>query len=335
LARPARGRTGTAAGTRGSGRGQSRPNPKWPRSSRRLPRRMHGPTLTGTQRGARPRSGTRRRRPALENRLPGNWPAGSGTHPADRNSRLHAGSGGCGGSFVHGPRSGLGNDHARCGRRRGNRARRRLSHRRSARRNRRRRCRNRSMSRRQRRWWTRRSANRGRGRRHRRYHSRPVCGRRDDWPHWRLSHRLRRNRSRWRRGHRLRRGRCDHRLFYCRGYDWPRRGWSDGFLALGDRSQHIAGTGNVGKIDLGFDFFFAAGRARTGLACRRRTFRRGTNVGAYLLRFLLFQRTGVRLFLCDSDQRESIENGFALDFQLSGKIVDSYFTHPAFRFSAL
>jgi hypothetical protein len=35
-----------------------------------------------------------------------------------------------------------------------------------------------------------------------------------------------------------------------------------------------------------------------------------------------------------SDQRKRIKNGFALDFQLSGKIVDANLTHPAFRFSA-
>jgi len=43
----------------------------------------------------------------------------------------------------------------------------------------------------------------------------------------------------------------------------------------------------------------------------------------------------VRLLFCYSDERKRVENGFALDFQLSGKIVDSNLTHPAFRFSAL
>jgi hypothetical protein len=50
---------------------------------------------------------------------------------------------------------------------------------------------------------------------------------------------------------------------------------------------------------------------------------------------MLFQRTGVRLLLGHSDQRQCIEDGFTLDFQFSGKIVDSNLTHPAFRFSVL
>jgi hypothetical protein len=50
---------------------------------------------------------------------------------------------------------------------------------------------------------------------------------------------------------------------------------------------------------------------------------------------MLFQRTGVCLFLGHTNQRQGVENSFALDFQLSGKIVDSNLTHPAFRFSVL
>jgi hypothetical protein len=43
----------------------------------------------------------------------------------------------------------------------------------------------------------------------------------------------------------------------------------------------------------------------------------------------------MRLFLGHTDMRQSIENGFALHFQLSGEIVDSNLTHPAFLFPAL
>jgi len=123
----------------------------------------------------------------------------------------------------------------------------------------------------------------------------------------------------------MRSGRC-HRTRRCRRHS---------FLALRNRLQHIPGTGNVGKINFCLDFLFAAKRARTRLARRGQTFRRGTEIYAYFLRFVLFQRTGVRLFLRHSDQRKRVENGFALHFQLSGKIVDSNLTHPAFRFSAL
>jgi hypothetical protein len=93
---------------------------------------------------------------------------------------------------------------------------------------------------------------------------------------------------------------------------------SNRFLLLRNRPQHIPGTGDVRQINLGLDFFFAANRAGTGLAGLRRTFRGRTDVHTYLLRFMLFQRTGVRLLLCHSDQRQRIQNGFALDFQLSG-----------------
>ena len=112
---------------------------------------------------------------------------------------------------------------------------------------------------------------------------------------------------------------------------WRRRS----FLLLRNRSQHVPGTGNVGEVNLGLDFFFTARRSRTGLPRLGRSFRRGADVHPYLLRFVLFQRTGVRLFLRHSDQRKRVEYGFTLHFQLSGKIVDSNLTHPAFRFSVL
>jgi hypothetical protein len=107
------------------------------------------------------------------------------------------------------------------------------------------------------------------------------------------------------------------------------------FLLLRNRPQHIPRTGDVRQINLGLDFFFAANRARTRLASRGRTFRRGAEILPYFLRFVFFQRTGVRLLLRHSHHRKRVENGFALDFQLSCKIVDSNLTHPAFRFSVL
>jgi hypothetical protein len=63
--------------------------------------------------------------------------------------------------------------------------------------------------------------------------------------------------------------------------------------------------------------------------CRSAQFR------AYLLCLVLFQRTGMGLFLGDSDFRKHIENGLALDFQLSCQIVDSNLTHPLFVFLRL
>jgi len=50
----------------------------------------------------------------------------------------------------------------------------------------------------------------------------------------------------------------------------------------------------------------------------------------HLFRFVLFQRTGMRLLLGHPDQWQHVEDGLALDFQLSGEIVDSNLAHPAF-----
>jgi hypothetical protein len=52
------------------------------------------------------------------------------------------------------------------------------------------------------------------------------------------------------------------------------------------------------------------------------------------LRFVQLERTGMRLLLCDAHFRQDVKNGFALDFQLSGQIVDSNLAHPPSVFSA-
>jgi len=98
---------------------------------------------------------------------------------------------------------------------------------------------------------------------------------------------------------------------------------------LRDGLEHISRPGNVRQIDLGLNFFFAAQRAG-GLRGVRLRFAGGAEVGAYFYRFVLLQRTGMRLLLCHPDERQHVENGFALDFQLSGEIVDSNLAHPAF-----
>jgi hypothetical protein len=101
---------------------------------------------------------------------------------------------------------------------------------------------------------------------------------------------------------------------------------------LRNRAQHIAWAGDVRQVDLGLDFFFAAQRT-CGASRRRLRFGRAADVGPYLLCFVLFQRTGVRLFLGHSDERQRVEYGLAFDFQFPGEIVDSNLTHPAFLFS--
>jgi hypothetical protein len=83
------------------------------------------------------------------------------------------------------------------------------------------------------------------------------------------------------------------------------------------------------QINLGFDFFFAAQRARR-LGRRRLSFGRAADVQAHFFRFMLFERTGMRLLFRHPDDWQRVENGFALIFQFPGEIVDSNLTHPAF-----
>jgi hypothetical protein len=90
----------------------------------------------------------------------------------------------------------------------------------------------------------------------------------------------------------------------------------------------------VRQVNFGFDFFCAARRAGGGLACSAEAVARA-QIGAHLLGFVLFQRTGMRFLFGHPNMRERVENGLALDFQFPGKIVDSNLTHPAFRISAL
>jgi hypothetical protein len=101
-----------------------------------------------------------------------------------------------------------------------------------------------------------------------------------------------------------------------------------------DGFQDIAGLGNLRKIDLGLDAisFGATGTRRLsgGLG-----FAGATDVSPHLLGLVLFNRTGMGLLLGDADFNQGIENDLALDFQLSGQIVDSNLTHPPFLSSRL
>jgi|HubBroStandDraft_6_1064221.scaffolds.fasta_scaffold159713_2 hypothetical protein len=306
---------------------------------------MHRPALARTQRWARcTRRSARHRRTPLKDWLPRHRPSRYGTiQPANWNSGLHRRWRRSQRSLVHRSRSGLRNNHARHRRLRSNRTRRNGSRRRSARGYGGRRCRRGNLCHRRRRRRTCRRCAHGRGWNRRRGYRRRNHR---TWNNWsRRSSRHRRCR------------RCHRRLRYRRRNHWPahasgwrccrrsmchwrhhrtRRHWRrNRFLLLSNGSQHIPRSGNVRQINFGLDFFFAAKPARTGLASRRRTFRRGADVHPHFLRFVLFQRTGVRLLLRHSYRCQRVENGFALNFQLSGKIVDSNLTHPAFRFPVL
>jgi hypothetical protein len=92
-----------------------------------------------------------------------------------------------------------------------------------------------------------------------------------------------------------------------------------GLFALEDGLHCVAGFGHVGEIEgwLGFYRWFGSrGRARAALEVR-----------AHLLGFIFFDGAGVRLGFGDANRFESIQNGFALDFKFSCKIVNSNFAH--------
>ena len=61
---------------------------------------------------------------------------------------------------------------------------------------------------------------------------------------------------------------------------------------------------------------------------------RGTKMLANQLRFVLFQRTGVRLLLGNAHRRQRVKNFLALDFQLTGQIIDSNLHPLSFSFSS-
>jgi len=84
-------------------------------------------------------------------------------------------------------------------------------------------------------------------------------------------------------------------------------------LLLADCIEHIPGAGYVGKINLGLNFFrFSAAGAR-GLACGLRI-AGGTEILSDLIRFVVFERTGMSFLLSDSDFGKGIKNRPAFDF---------------------
>jgi hypothetical protein len=97
-------------------------------------------------------------------------------------------------------------------------------------------------------------------------------------------------------------------------------------LLADDRLQHVSGLGDVRQINLGLDSV-GSGLRSTGTS-RSWAFAGAAEIGTHFIGFVVFQGTGMRLFLGHADFRQRIENRFAFDFQLSGQIVNSNLTHP-------
>jgi hypothetical protein len=82
------------------------------------------------------------------------------------------------------------------------------------------------------------------------------------------------------------------------------------------------------EVDLGLDLFFAVSRAGVSLRGIRRSFGTAAKMFPHQVRFVIFQRTGVRFLLRDAHRGQRVKNFLTLDFQLTGQIVDSNLTHP-------
>jgi hypothetical protein len=89
-----------------------------------------------------------------------------------------------------------------------------------------------------------------------------------------------------------------------------------------NRLHHIAGLGDVGKINLGTIVLLAS------CARRRRWPRTALKMTANLLSLMRFNGTRVSLALSQTHKFQSIENLLTLDFQLTRQIVNSNLTHP-------
>jgi hypothetical protein len=81
------------------------------------------------------------------------------------------------------------------------------------------------------------------------------------------------------------------------------------------------------KINFCLDLI-GLGSGRTSALGRTLAFAGSAELGANLISFVVFQRTGMGLLFSDPYFCKYVKNGLALDFQFSGKIVDSNLTHP-------
>jgi len=140
-----------------------------------------------------------------------------------------------------------------------------------------------------------------------------------------------RRRRRYNRSAGWRRGLC-HRL--CNHGRSRRHGTAQlrvarlffGLLARQNCLYRVTRLGDVGQIEGWLGLYHGLGRSSTAAPT--------TEVVAHLFSLVGLDRTGVRLRLRDANRSQSVQNGSALDFQLSCKIVDSNFTHPSLFISS-
>jgi len=83
----------------------------------------------------------------------------------------------------------------------------------------------------------------------------------------------------------------------------------------------------MGEVEFGLDFFLAVYGGARRLRRTRSAFGVRAKTLAHQFSFVIFQRTGMRLLFRDADFGQYVKNGFALDLQLTGQIIDSNL-HP-------
>jgi len=89
--------------------------------------------------------------------------------------------------------------------------------------------------------------------------------------------------------------------------------------------QYVARLGDMRKINFGRNALGRTRRRSAALAARTRS---ALKMCANLLRFVVFQRTGMGLAAGQAELRQYVKNLSALDFHLACEIVDSNLTHP-------
>jgi len=160
------------------------------------------------------------------------------------------------------------------------------------------------------------------------YRRRPISGSYRSWRH----HSRRWRRRRVNRGlgrHCLRRPcPCIYRRLLNRRLDCrARRGMLGYSLLLCDGAQHVSRPRNIRQVNFGLDSFVAVGGTRS-FRRTRRSLGAAAEMLSHQFRFVIFQRTGVRFLLRNTHRGQHVKNFLALDFQLTGQIIDSNLTHP-------
>ncbi len=82
------------------------------------------------------------------------------------------------------------------------------------------------------------------------------------------------------------------------------------------------------QIDLGLEIIFPVSGSCSALGCASPRIRAAAKTFTHQVCFVVFDGTGVRLLLRDAHFQQYVKNFLALDFQLTGQIVDSNLTHP-------